>query len=235
MQSSFWLDKWKADQIGFHLSEAHPLLKKFYQQTFEELQDVFVPLCGKSVDLSFLHAQGVSVVGAELSPIAVADFFVEQFPEQEVCSKVLNGSLLAQQTASLILQSSVKNMRILIGDYFALEQSMIFSSAGSNKPSSVKGIYDRAALIALPDTMRPDYVKQLVNLIPTASMLLITLDYEQQIMNGPPFSVAQDEVERLFEFANIKVLSRKNIIDKEPRFKDKGLSAFYESVYHIQW
>lgn len=235
MQSSFWLDKWKADQIGFHLPEAHPLLKKFYQQVFDGVQDVFVPLCGKSVDMSFLHAQQISVVGAELSPIAVADFFTEQFPGQEVSSQVLNGSSLAQPSSGLILQSSIDNLRLLIGNYFALEQSMLFSASQSNELFPVTGIYDRAALIALPDTVRPEYVKQLVKLIPAASMLLITLDYEQQAMNGPPFSVTQDEVEGLFEFANIKILSRKNIIDKEPRFKDKGLSAFYESVYHIRW
>lgn len=38
---------------------------------------VFVPLCGKSLDMIWLAQQGHEVIGVELSPVAVEDFFRE--------------------------------------------------------------------------------------------------------------------------------------------------------------
>jgi thiopurine S-methyltransferase len=66
-------------------------------------------------------------------------------------------------------------------------------------------------------------------------MLLITLDYDQKIMNGPPFSVTQKEVNKLFSFAKVKQLHRSDIIEQEPAFKKRGLTRFYETVYSIEW
>jgi thiopurine S-methyltransferase len=235
MQSSFWLDKWNANQIGFHLSVVHPLLMKFKQQVFGSCERAFVPLAGKSVDLRYLHSQGYDVIANELSELAVEAFFAEQFPHRAIEQ---TGSYQVSQTCdyeSAIRCYSIPQLEILIGDFFQLQPEHITADTIDGLQTQPVGIYDRAALIALPENMRSAYVIQLKRLIPNASMLLVTLDYDQGSMSGPPFSVVPSEIEHLFSFAQVTSLYRKNIIEKEPRFKQKGLEVFYESVYHIRW
>jgi thiopurine S-methyltransferase len=226
MQKEFWQQKWQSNQIGFHLDQAHPLLQKFHQQTFAETTSVFVPLCGKTKDLIYLCNNQYQVIGNELSRTAVYDFYQENF------------DISPQQLAELLPIESEKvdndkpvaieyaESRIYLGDFFQLNETDL---------CNVTGIYDRAALVALPKEMRKDYVSHLKKLLPKATLLLITLEYEQALMSGPPFSVTESEVNQLFSFAKIVNLSRKDIIEKEPRFKSKGLTYFIESVYQISW
>ena len=113
-----------------------------------------------------------------------------------------------------------------MGNLFVLE---------SNDFTQIKFIYDRASIVALPDKLRRQYVSHLRQLFPTAKMLLITLDYDQNIMSGPPFSVTQEEVNKLYSFAKIELLHRSDIIEKEPVFKNRGLTSFFETAYSIEW
>ena len=72
-------------------------------------------------------------------------------------------------------------IRLLCGDYFLLDTSQLIDIAG---------VYDRASLIALPPDMRKDYVRHMLDILPpTARMLLMTLEYAEGAMDGPPFSV----------------------------------------------
>jgi len=215
---SFWHNKWESNEIGFHLSDVHPLLKKFYSDIFISGEIVFVPLCGKTIDMSFLQLKGKKVIGVELSDIAASTFFQEQFPDSRLSNRLVEQSNFKEFSA--------QSIRILVGDYFNLTPELL---------DGAKQVYDRASLIALPLEMRKSYVEKLHSLLPKASILLITLDYDQQKMSGPPFSVDYDEVIDLFSFAKVKQLHRKNIIDNEPRFKSKGLTSFYQTAYHISW
>jgi len=215
---SFWHKKWENNELGFHLNDIHPLLKKYHSDIFLAEETVFVPLCGKSIDMNFLQSKGKKVIGVELSDIAASSFFQEQFPKSSLTSYLIDQSNFQEFSA--------QNIRILVGDYFSLTSEIL---------DGAKQIYDRASLIALPPEMRKSYVEHLRILLPKASMLLITLDYEQEKMGGPPFSVDFDEIMTLFSFANVKQLHRKNIIDKEPKFKSKGLTKFNQTAYHISW
>ena len=219
MEKSFWLDKWQAKEIGFHLSDFHPLLQKYHLKVFSSSKSVFVPLCGKSHDMAFLASEKYRVTGSELSEIAAQEFFEEQ--------KLLFGNtdyLIENQRT----HTSYRNdgCTIFTGDYFDLESTMLLGA---------ENIYDRAALIALPKEMRVRYVKQLKELLPQANMLLITLDYDQSVVSGPPFSVDEQEVNQLFSFASIKQLYRQDIIEQEPRFMSKGLQSFNQTAYEIHW
>lgn len=60
----------------------------------------------------------------------------------------------------------------------------------------VDAIYDRAALVALPFEMRVRYAAHLREITNTAPQLLVTFDYDQQKLDGPPFSVISNEVEQ---------------------------------------
>ena len=218
MKAQFWLEKWSNQETGFHLDSAHPLLQKFYSQVFNPKEGVFVPLCGKSSDLAFFAEKGSYTLGCELAEKAVRAFFSSQ-------NKTDDKKLQISDIAKFQLYQ-LNNIEILIGDYFDLQAKQL---------ESCKTIYDRAALIALPELMRKDYVEHMRNIIPHAKMLLITLGYPQHEMNGPPFSVLKEEVKQLFDFAKIEQVYTNNILSKEAKFKSKGLSALYESAYVIEW
>lgn len=222
MDNNFWLKKWDSKEIGFHLPEYHPLLLKYYTQIFSEQSAIFVPLCGKSKDMIFLESQGLNVLGCELSQIAAEEFFSESQNLRGDCPtlkiEVENQSLLTRYHSSKI--------NILVGDIFNLDSTLL---------TEITCIYDRAALIALPKELRLKYANHLRVLLPKAKMLLITLDYDQSKMSGPPFSVNKTELGSLFSFAKIKELQRTNIIDDEPHFKKKGLTSFNQTAYFIEW
>lgn len=177
MEPAFWQERWQLNQIGFHEPSVHPLLERHWRAVAGTASGaVLVPLCGKSVDMQWLAQRGHSVVGSELSEIAVRDF-------------------LAGRTASITSQGSLKcfadgAFRLWCGDFFALSDQ--------HEPP-LPLAYDRAALIALPEPMRMRYAAHLLSrLAPGARLLLITLQHSAADLKGPPFCVTHRELERLF-------------------------------------
>lgn len=167
---------------------------------------MFVPLCGKSSDMLWPHERGHEVVVVELSPIAVRDFFVENKLKPTTKRR---GNYEHWESG---------RFKILVGDFFALDASML---------SGIVGVYDRASLIALPPDMRPRYAGHLAAILPAkAEILLVTLEYPQMLMPGPPFSVGEAEVWKLFEARyRAEVLQRKDILAENPHLRDRGLTA----------
>lgn len=214
MEPRFWIDKWKKQETGFHLASAHPLLQKYFATVFTNQTSIFLPLCGKTQDLLFCSQQGLRVIGNELSELAIEQFFQVNHlaPKTEIFEK--------------FALHEADDIRIYQGDYFDLDKRAF---------ENTQAIYDRAALVALPGEMRQNYVDKMKQMFPQAAMLLITLEYNQQEMNGPPFSVSQEEVNSLFDFATVVQLYKQDIIEKELKFKARGLSFFNECAYHIQW
>lgn len=215
MDPAFWLERWEAGQIGFHRDEVNPFLVRHWAALGAPRgARVFVPLCGKSRDLAWLAAQGYSVVGVEISPIAVRDFFAE------------HGMTPAVEKTRHIERWHAENVTILRGDYFEL--------APADLGGNVLAVYDRAALIALPPLMRPRYAAQLSRLAPHASILLVTLEYPSGEMDGPPFSVEQPEIESLYGGDyRIETLEYAEVLEQNPHLKDRGLSRLRERVYRL--
>ena len=216
MDRQFWIERWQAGQIGFNKSEVNPrLLTHRAVLPKAEGARVLVPLCGKSVDMIWLAQQGYEVVGVELSEIAVRDFFREQQLTAQVSSSP--AGLTRYRAGALTL---------LCGDFFALERADL---------GHVDAFYDRAALVALPSELRARYAAQLRTLLPARVLgLLVTFEYEQTQMNGPPFAVLEAEVRALYEpeFL-VEPLASYDILDDEPRFRQAGLSALSERVYRL--
>lgn len=185
MQHDFWHNKWEKNETGFHLPEANPLLVKHFsalnltpkipQKTSPR---VFLPLCGKTFDIAWLLAQGYQVVGAELSQIAIDDLF-----------KSLNITPIITKTGELTHYSAA-SIDIFVGDIFKLTPTIL---------ESVDGVYDRAALVALPEYMRKQYSAHLRALSDNAPQLLICFEYDQTIHAGPPFSISADEVKQHYQ------------------------------------
>ncbi|MEB0075986.1 thiopurine S-methyltransferase [Pseudomonas sp. CCI3.2] len=216
MQPEFWQKRWALNQIGFHLPQVNPYLQRFWPGL--ELApgaQVLVPLCGKSLDLAWLAGQGFKVMGIELTEKAVEDFFSEQ------------------QLAATIRQHgpfkvySVESIELWCGDFFALTAADVAECAG---------LYDRAALIALPPQMRESYTGHLAQILPlTCQGLLITLDYEQSQIEGPPFAVPDAEVQqRLAADWQIQVLETCDVLSMSTRFLNGGATRLEERAYRLR-
>jgi len=213
MKKDFWLERWEREKIGFHQDEVSPYLCQYWQElNLAHDSVVFVPLCGKSRDMLWLREQGHQVLGVELSAIAVQAFFKE------------NGYTPQHSTRGKFDRCEANGIRILCGDFFDL---------GRDDLANVSVVYDRAALIALPPEMRERYVRHMVGILPTATqILLITLDYPQPEMQGPPFSVSSGEVEALYrEHAEVRLLAQLDVLSKNPRFQQRGLSRLQENIF----
>lgn len=178
MQADFWHQRWSKGEIGFHENDINPLLiRHFKLLKVTPSQRVFVPLCGKTLDIAWLLQQGCKVVGAELSELAVEALFSHLNIRPEVSK--LAGFLLYQGP----------DIDIFVGDIFDLDRALM---------GHIDAIYDRAALVALPTAMRAQYSQQLLRISATAPQLLICFDYAQEAMPGPPFAVTADEVKQLY-------------------------------------
>ena len=216
MDADFWLQKWQEGQIGFHRHDVMPLLQKHWPSLqLPEGSRVLVPLCGKSLDMHWLAAQGHRVLGVELSPLAVAQFFEE-------------AGLKPERTTSPYGEHfSAGPIEIILGDAFGLDPGLL---------ADITGVYDRAALIALPTDLRLRYRDTVYAALPAGCQgLLITLEYPQEEKAGPPFSVAQAEVDSLFAAPwRHTLLERRDILDQEPRFREEGLSALETAVYRLR-
>mgnify|MGYP000400918887 CR=1 FL=1 len=67
MKADFWHDKWNNNEIGFDQDQPNPLLVEHWQAlNLEANARVFVPLCGKSIDMVWLLHQGHQGVGGYL-------------------------------------------------------------------------------------------------------------------------------------------------------------------------
>lgn len=223
MEPTFWLERWQRNETGFHLDHVNPWLRK--QLPALELrpgQNVLVPLCGKSLDLRFLADAGFAVTGAELSPLAVAEFFrLQQLPT--TTEPVADSSLVCHQAQ----MPTGNTLRIFSGDFFALTPEMT---------GPVHAVWDRAALVALPPPLRQDYAAHLGRLLTVgARVLLVSFDYPQEEMAGPPFCVSQAEIRALFgaQF-DIAALGREDILEREPRFRARGLTRLTETCWLLQ-
>jgi thiopurine S-methyltransferase len=174
MEAGFWHQKWGENNIAFHQSEANPLLVKYFQElSLEKGNRVFLPLCGKTLDISWLLADGYRVAGAELSKIAIEQLFIELGVEPKIAS------------VGEVDHYSATNIDIFVGDFFDLSKTML---------GLVDAIYDRAALVALPGVMRDRYTAHLMEITDKAPQLLICYEYDQSFMEGPPFSISNEEV-----------------------------------------
>lgn len=206
--SEDWKSRWVEGRTGWHEANGSSVLRKYWP-TPGIGERVLVPLCGKSPDLLWLAQQGHDVTGVELSEIAVRAFFEESSLDFET----------TEADGFLILKCSSPRISLACGDYFDY----------SDKPFDA--LYDRASLIALPQQIRPDYVRHTKLLLkPNATQLLITLEYDQSRADGPPYSVLAEEVAEYW--GNIPRVSGSNVIDSTPpKFRQAGLTEVTESVW----
>jgi thiopurine S-methyltransferase len=215
VQPEFWQERWRTAQIGFHQSAVDRHLKAYWP-TLKLAADsrVFVPLCGKSLDLLWLRDQGHQVSGVELSPVAVEAFFLEQ------------GIPATRRSLGALDAYEAERLTLFLGDFFKLTPALL------GKPA---GVYDRASLISWTPALRAAYVGHMTALThPGTQTLLIAVEYPQAQMSGPPFPVSGDDIHRLYaSHHSIELLARHEILELEPRLKARGLTELQEVCYRL--
>jgi thiopurine S-methyltransferase len=213
VNKEFWLERWEREETGFHEEAVNAYLVRYWQELHLEIgSKVFVPLCGKSVDMQWLRQRGHPVVGVELSEIAAQAFFCE------------NGYTPAISSCEKFRRYEASNIRILCGDFFDLNRVDL---------TGVTAVYDRASMVALPPEIRLSYAYHLLKILPEKTeILLITFDYPQLEMSGPPFALSALEVEALFkEKTDIMLLAQFDVLAQNPRFQNRGLTRLQENIY----
>jgi thiopurine S-methyltransferase len=215
VQPDFWLNRWRTAQIGFHQAAVDRHLKAYWPLLeLPARSRVFVPLCGKSLDLVWLRSLDHAVIGVELSPVALQSFLMEQgIPARR---RVLEG----------FDSYEADGFKLFCGDYFKLTPALL---------GGVSAVYDRAALISWIPAARESYVKHLTSLTsPGTQMLLIAVEFPQEQMTGPPFPVTREDIETLYaNHYSIEELGRHEILELEPRLKARGLTELREVCYRV--
>jgi thiopurine S-methyltransferase len=215
MEREFWLARWSNQEIGFHQPQVNAWLKRCWPELEVPADSrVFVPLCGKSLDLSWLVEQGHSVIGVELAESAVRAFYQEA------------GQAFRVQRERHLLRYSGGRVAIYCGDFMNLTALHLLRAAA---------VYDRAALIALPPRMRTQYADHLQRIVPDGCrMLLITLEYDQQQVAGPPHSVEEAEVRALFgSRCRIERMCSATVTELPPKFAEAGVTQAEEVAYSL--
>jgi thiopurine S-methyltransferase len=215
VDNQHWLDRWNENRIGFHEASVNRHLQQWFPR-FAPTKGagVFLPLCGKALDIGWIAQQGYEVIGVELSQLAIEAFFEENELSFE----------RSESDGFSVYRSP--GIRLLQGDFFDLRDHHL---------QGCELVYDRAALIAMGLHQRPGYCKHMLSILPPrCNMLLITLQYDPAEMQGPPFSVSTDEVRHSFGDAfQVEILHNRDIIDEQPRWRNVGLSALQETVFSL--
>ena len=215
MDHNFWLERWQKADIGFHQATAHDFLARHWPALgVASGTEVLVPLCGKSNDMVWLAEHGHRVIGTELAQTAIDQFFADR--TRTPASVTENGFNV----------SRAGPYELLCGDHLKLDPAVT---------RRIGGVFDRAALVALPRVLQQPYAEKLADLTPSGvPVLLITLDYDPSQMEGPPFPIPADRVEQLFgrDF-RITLLENRDGLAASQNLKNRGLSSLVEAAWKL--
>lgn len=215
MDRDFWQARWDEGRIGFHQNDINPYLQRYWPTLEAARGAAFVPLCGKSKDMLWLRAQGQAVIGVEIVARAVEEFFAEN----NVAAKNY------RQSEFTVWEGD--GIKLFCGDFFKLDADDL---------NGVTAVYDRASLIALPPPLRERYACHLRTILPhKVNMLLVTLDYPQHEMDGPPFAVTLEEVAALYQkYFHVEHMYIEDVLAANPRFQEQGLTRLQEKIYLLR-
>eukprot|EP00529_Nitzschia_sp_RCC80_P025781 CAMPEP_0113482328 /NCGR_PEP_ID=MMETSP0014_2-20120614/22861_1 /TAXON_ID=2857 /ORGANISM="Nitzschia sp." /LENGTH=351 /DNA_ID=CAMNT_0000375839 /DNA_START=32 /DNA_END=1087 /DNA_ORIENTATION=- /assembly_acc=CAM_ASM_000159 len=218
---------------------------------------VFVPLCGKTVDMAYLVSEhSAYVVGVEGIDMALEEFANEHptlgvkkiTASPDVTSdgednsdgdgdgddKVKNDTTTKQ--GKMFDRYVGTNIELLKGDYFELDDTVTGGKFDI--------IYDRASLVAIEPKLRQAYVDVQGNLLrPGGKILLAVLERrgtEEGMKMGPPYSVPESAVQDLFGSRgwcdSITMLEQTDQLERKPEDKKRypDLDQLLETVYLIQ-
>ncbi len=215
MEHSFWLDRWRRSDIGFHQPKAHDFLERHWPAlAVPKGAEVLVPLCGKSNDMVWLAENGHFVIGTELAQSAIDQFFAER---SRTPAAVIEAGFTVSRAGPYTLWC---------GDHLMLEPAVT---------RRIDGVFDRAALVAMPYIKQRPYADKLAALTPSGvPVLLVSLSYDPSEMDGPPFPVSPERIEELFsrDF-RITLLEKRDGLNASQNLKKRGVTALHEMAWKL--
>lgn len=220
MQLDFWKEVWKEQRLGFDQVEVNYYLKKALPSWLSEsYETIFVPLCGRSIDMWEIHRSGHHVTGVECFEGALQDFDKKY-------------ALNLEKVSVRDSVDCLKNLdfKLYCADFFELTSADIQKRKGPLK------IWDRAALVALPPEMRLAYYDQIEKLcIDRLDWLCLLFSFDADTNFGPPFSVNYEEVEEkmLSKGYSVEVLEERILKPQNPKFVEAGIGAFKETLIRV--
>ncbi|MCZ6833298.1 MAG: methyltransferase domain-containing protein [Acidobacteria bacterium] len=210
-----WLERWREGRTPFHMDRINPWLVRFAQRLDLGAQRrVLVPLCGKSLDLEYLARQGGSITGVDLAEEALRQFLEGQ-QREAVCQVRGDAIFLLAEPFTLVAADILTLTPERIGRFDA--------------------IWDRAALVALPQACHAPYIRTLMSVLqPGGRILMVGMEYDTALMDGPPFSVSAQEIRELLgEVGRVELLAEQEVDPDEPICLHHDLPWVKESVYLI--
>ncbi|MGI9521342.1 MAG: thiopurine S-methyltransferase [Hyphomicrobiaceae bacterium] len=216
MDEDFWRDAWRMGRAAFHEGKPNASLIQYWNKTaLPKGTTVIVPFCGKSIDMIWLAEQGHFVIGIEIAEMAVEAFFAENSLRRTV------------DPESSFSVSRSGRLEIWCGDFFQLPREVI---------ARAHGLFDRGGLIAQPREMRAKYARKLnADLVPSARMLLMCVDYNQSEMPGPPFSVSDLEISDHFSSRfEVERVHEEHLTAVPERFASQGLTTLRRTVHLLK-
>lgn len=218
MSKNTWEDCWSVGKTFFHRSAYHPMLVEHIEKLINGRSNlvIFIPLCGKSLDIKYLYDLGHTVVGVEGAKSPIEEFFGEhnlEFTKSD-CPSV-NGS---------VYKNGDNRIRIYHGDMFDF-----------NGKDEVKfsGVWDRGSFGAINKTDRPKYVELLTSMVTEdCQYLLNTYDYNPEQFSGPPHCFTDEEMLGYWGHKwNITRIHYEDVNNDSKR--EKGVEYFNEQVHHL--
>lgn len=205
----YWCRRWEEGRTGWHRDEVNPKLVRHHERlTGGRPTRVFVPLCGRSLDVGWLREQGHEVVGIDAAEAAARGLFAQPPGERT------EGELVFLEGGGVT---------VACGDFFSLRPEQV---------GTFTSVYDRGSLVALPPPMHARYARHLASFItPGGRILLVGLAYDDSVVTGPPFSVPQERVIELYPDFTVEVLERDGAADTPPPFREAGVSTMEEATY----
>ena len=220
MDIEFWQQMWREGRLGFDQSSVNPYLAEVIDQWLEDgSHHVFVPLCGRSIDMSFIHSAGHSIWGVECVEKAILDFFDS-----------LNLNPQCVSISDSIQCFKAQRYELFCGDFFSMKSQYL------ERPNSKLKIWDRASLVALPKNLRLKYYQQLIELSGNSlDWMCLLFTYEHPELIGPPFSVEISEIKDIMmpQGYKIEVVTERCIEPQNPKFKEAGVTQFYETLIRV--
>ena len=209
-QATDWAKAWREGRIGFHRSSPNPNLER-YAHVLQNCQNILFPLCGKTLDMHYLHQKGHHCFGVERVEKAIHHFFLEW-----------NGIPKRVNT-----RYQHQNISIFHQNIFSI---------GPKELPVIHGIFDRAALVALPVEIRPQYAQHMLSLLAKGGkILLITINMPRPQDQGPPFLVRKESIPDLFSDAStVECLeTQRKTPQQEPFLIRSGMPWLEQHIWSI--
>ncbi|XP_033736866.1 probable thiopurine S-methyltransferase [Pecten maximus] len=184
MSCKDWNERWKKEQTQFHMSIVHPMLLKHINRLTDGKSNlrIFVPLCGKSMDVKWLSDQGHEIVGCDCSEAGCKEIFERD--------NIPYTSEYRHSVQSTLLKATDRKLSLYVGDFFHLQKKEI---------GEFDCVWDRGSLVAIPVKRRQEYADILVSVMANETKYLLDCFLvDNVIFGGPPFNCNEKNVKEYF-------------------------------------